>query len=242
LYLRKEDEDSMDTNILIVDDEKEIADLLEVYLKSEGFNIYKFYSAKEALDCINTIKLDLAILDVMMPDIDGFTICQKIRENYNFPIIMLTAKDQEIDKINGLTLGADDYITKPFRPLELVARVKAQLRRFKKYNQQEQEREENVIEFSGLILNQDTHECTLNEKLVSLTPIEFSILWFLCINKGKVVSSEELFNEVWGDKYFTNSSNTVMVHIRHLREKMNDSVEHPKYIKTVWGVGYKIEK
>ncbi|MDF2671914.1 MAG: hypothetical protein K0R09_179 [Clostridiales bacterium] len=232
----------MDTNILIVDDEKEIADLLEVYLKSEGFNIYKFYSAKEALDCINTIKLDLAILDVMMPDIDGFTICQKIRENYNFPIIMLTAKDQEIDKINGLTLGADDYITKPFRPLELVARVKAQLRRFKKYNQQEQEREENVIEFSGLILNQDTHECTLNEKLVSLTPIEFSILWFLCINKGKVVSSEELFNEVWGDKYFTNSSNTVMVHIRHLREKMNDSVEHPKYIKTVWGVGYKIEK
>lgn len=232
----------MDTNILIVDDEKEIADLLEVYLRNEGFNIYKFYSAKEALDCINTVKLDLAILDVMMPDIDGFTICQKIREDYNYPVIMLTAKDQEIDKINGLTLGADDYITKPFRPLELVARVKAQLRRFKKYNQQEQEREENVIEFSGLILNQDTHECTLNEKLISLTPIEFSILWFLCINKGKVVSSEELFNEVWGDKYFTNSSNTVMVHIRHLREKMNDSVEHPKYIKTVWGVGYKIEK
>lgn len=232
----------MDTNILVVDDEKEIADLLDVYLSNEGFNIYKFYTAKEALNCINTIELDLAILDVMLPDIDGFTICQKIRENFNFPVIMLTAKDQEIDKITGLTLGADDYITKPFRPLELVARVKAQLRRFKKYNQQEQEREENIIEFSGLILNKDTHECTLNEKLISLTPTEFSILWFLCANRGRVVSSEELFNEVWGDKYFTNSNNTVMVHIRHLREKMNDSVEHPKHIKTVWGVGYKIEK
>lgn len=232
----------MDTNILVVDDEKEIADLVEVYLNSEGFNIYKFYTANEALNCIDTVKLDMAILDVMIPGIDGFTICQKIRESYNFPVIMLTAKDQEIDKINGLTLGADDYITKPFRPLELVARVKAQLRRFRKYNQSEQEREEGIIEFSGLILNQDKHECILNEKLIPLTPTEFSILWFLCVNRGRVVSSEELFNEVWGDKYFTSSNNTVMVHIRHLREKMSDSVEHPKYIKTVWGVGYKIEK
>lgn len=232
----------MDTSILVVDDEKEIADLLEVYLSNEGFTIYKFYTASEALKFITTTKLDMAILDVMMPDIDGFTLCQKIRENYNFPVIMLTAKDQEIDKINGLTLGADDYITKPFRPLELVARVKAQLRRYRKYNQQEQEREENTIEFSGLILNLDNHECTLNEKQIPLTPTEFSILWFLCKNRGRVVSSEELFSEVWEDKYFTSSNNTVMVHIRHLREKMNDSVEYPKYIKTVWGVGYKIEK
>jgi len=232
----------MNANILVIDDEKEIADLVEVYLKNEGFTVYKFYIAQEALNCIETTKLDLAILDVMLPDIDGFTICQKIRDKYNFPVIMLTAKEQEIDKITGLTLGADDYITKPFRPLELVARVKAQLRRFTKYNQYESEKEENVITFSGLVLNRDTHECILNEKVLSLTPTEFSILWFLCANLGRVVSSNELFNEVWGDKYFSNSNNTVMVHIRHLREKMNDSAEHPKYIKTVWGVGYKIEK
>lgn len=231
----------MDADILIVDDEKEIADLIEVYLKNEGFTAHKFYTAYGALDCINTTKLDLAILDVMLPDINGFDICRKIREKYNFPVIMLTAKDQEIDKITGLTLGADDYITKPFRPLELVARVKAQLRRFTMYNRQETEKEESVIAFSGLVLNMDTHQCFLNEREISLTPIEFSILWFLCANRGRVVSSEELFQEVWGEKYYV-GNNTVMVHIRHLREKMNDSVEHPKYIKTVWGVGYKIEK
>lgn len=237
----KEDDNHMDSNILIVDDEKEIADLVEVYLKSEGFTVRKFYTGQEALNCIDTMKLDLAILDVMLPDIDGFTICQRIRGKYNFPVIMLTAREEEIDKINGLTLGADDYITKPFRPLELVARVKAQLRRFTKYNQQDQEKDENVIAFSGLILNLDTHQCILNERTLSLTPTEFSILWFLCANRGRVVSSEELFHEIWGEKYFA-GNNTVMVHIRHLREKMKDSAEHPKYIKTVWGVGYKIEK
>lgn len=178
----------------------------------------------------------------MLPDIDGFTLCQKIRENHNFPVIMLTAKEEEIDKITGLTLGADDYVTKPFRPLELIARVKAQLRRFTKYNSAEPNQEEHQIAFSGVVLDMDTHECTLNDKKLSLTPTEFSILWVLCSNRGRVVSSEELFHEVWGDKYFTNSNNTVMVHIRHLREKMHDSTEHPKYIKTVWGVGYKIEK
>ena len=155
---------------------------------------------------------------------------------------MLTARDQEIDKILGLTLGADDYITKPFRPLEMIARVKAQLRRSTQYNRTEGEPEERVIAFSGLVLNQDTHECSLDEKPLSLTPTEFSILWFLCANRGRVISSEELFHEVWGEKYFTGSNNTVMVHIRHLREKMHDPAEHPKYIKTVWGVGYKIEK
>lgn len=232
----------MNANILVVDDEKEIADLVEVYLENEGFTIFKFYNAQDALDCIDTMKLDLAVLDVMLPDIDGFAICRRIRESHNFPVIMLTAREQEIDKINGLALGADDYVTKPFRPLELVARVKAQLRRFTKYNCQEPEQEENAIAFSGLILNRDTHECILNEKELSLTPTEFSILWHLSSNLGRVVSSEDLFHEVWGDKYFSSSNNTVMVHIRHLREKMNDSAECPKYIKTVWGVGYKIEK
>lgn len=228
-------------NILVIDDEKEIADLIELYLKNEGFNVFTFYDAKEALTCIQTKKLDLAILDVMMPDIDGFEICRRIREYYHFPVIMLTAKDEEIDKITGLTLGADDYITKPFRPLELIARVKAQIRRFTRYNQQEASQNDMIIDFSGLILDQNTRKCMLHEKQLSLTPTEFSILWFLCINRGRIVSSEELFQKVWGEKYFS-SNNTVMVHIRHLREKMNDSAENPKFIKTVWGVGYTIEK
>ena len=232
----------MSINILVVDDEKEIADLIELYLKNENYTVYKFYTAKEALHCVDTKKLDLAILDVMLPEIDGFAICQKIRERFHFPIIMLTAKDEEVDKITGLTLGADDYITKPFRPLELIARVKAQLRRFTKYNQQEDtEENKNIIAISGLILDQNTRKCQLNERSLSLTPTEFSILWFLCVNRGRVVSSEELFQEIWGEKYFS-SNNTVMVHIRHLREKMEDSAENPTYIKTVWGVGYTIEK
>ena len=232
----------MNANIMVVDDEQTIADLVEVYLKNEGFTVYKFYNGQDALRCVETEQLGLAILDVMLPDIDGFTLCRKIRENNNFPVIMLTAKEEEVDKINGLALGADDYMTKPFRPLELVARVKAQLRRFTKYNTAESLHEGKLIEFSGLVLNKDTHECILNEKSLALTPTEFSILWVLCSNRGRVVSSEELFREVWGDKYFTSSNNTVMVHIRHLREKMHESTEHPKYIKTVWGVGYKIEK
>ncbi|MBP3039499.1 VanR-ABDEGLN family response regulator transcription factor [Bacillaceae bacterium Marseille-Q3522] len=232
----------MTANILIVDDEQAIADLVEVYLKNENYHIFKFYNGKDALTCMENERLDLAILDVMLPDMDGFSICQQIREKHNFPVIMLTAKEEEIDKITGLTLGADDYITKPFRPLELVARVKAQLRRFTKYNAAEPNQEEHFIAFSGLVLDKNTHECTLNEKKLSLTPTEFSILWVLCSNRGRVVRSEELFQQVWGDKYFTNSNNTVMVHIRHLREKMHDSAERPKYIKTVWGVGYKIEK
>ena len=154
---------------------------------------------------------------------------------------MLTAKGEETDKINGLTLGADDYITKPFRPLEMVARVKAQLRRFTKYNRSDEKLKEQILFFSGVVLDKGTHECTLNEKPLTLTPIEFSILWVLAENQGRVVSSEELFHEVWGDKYFSNN-NTVMVHIRHLREKMCDNAERPRYIKTVWGVGYKIER
>ena len=235
-------EKTMAINILVVDDEKTIADLIEVYLESENYNVLKFYNGHDAMHCIENESIDLAILDVMLPDINGFSICQQIRENHNFPVIMLTAKSEEVDKINGLTLGADDYITKPFRPLEMVARVKAQLRRFTKYNTPELMQEENTIEFSGLVLDKDKHECMLNENPLVLTPTEFSILWFLVSKRGRVVSSEELFQEVWGEKYFTNNNNTVMVHIRHLRDKMHDNAEHPKYIKTVWGVGYKIEK
>lgn len=233
----------MSEKILIVDDEQEIADLIELYLKNENYEVFKCYDAAGALECIQKQKehLGLAILDVMLPDINGFSICQKIRENYCYPIIMLTAKGEEIDKITGLTLGADDYITKPFLPLELIARVKAQLRRYKKYNS-ESPSEQDIIVHSGLVLNIKSHECTLNEKPLSLTPIEFSILKILYTQVGNVVSAEELFHQIYGDEYFNKSTNTITVHIRHLREKMGDSFEDPKYIKTVWGCGYKIEK
>lgn len=234
----------MDINILIVDDEQPIADLIEVYLKNDNYNVYKFYTGKEALECIDSVPLDLAILDVMLPDIDGFSICQKIREKYFFPIIMLTAKIEDMDKIMGLTLGADDYITKPFNPLELTARVKTQLRRYRKYNHEEGPGDvldiNNEIESAGLVINKDTHKCTLYGTQLQLTPIEFSILWYLCEHKGKVISSEELFEAVWGEDYLDNN-NTVMAHVARIREKMNEPSRKPKFIKTVWGVGYTIE-
>ncbi len=228
-------------NILIVDDEKEIADVVELYLKSDDYNVYKFYTGKEALDSIETVKYDLAILDVMLPDIDGFTILKKIRDKYTFPVLMLTAKTEYMDRINGLTIGADDYIAKPFNPLELIARVKAQLRRSNQYNDGTKESGD-VIDFAGLQLNRTSHECVYNEASLTLTPIEFDILWLLCDNRGKVISSEELFENVWGEKYYKNSNNTVMVHIRHLREKMSGPAGKSDFIKTVWGVGYKVEE
>lgn len=230
----------MNEKILIVDDEQEIADLVALYLENKNYQVFKYYNATDALQCMERENLDMAILDVMLPDMNGFEICRKIREKYCYPVIMLTAKGEEVDKITGLTLGADDYITKPFLPLELVARVKAQLRRYKRYNRG-MEPDEEVIVHSGLVLNVKTHECTLNEKALSLTPTEFSILKILCRQKGKVVSAEELFHEIWGDEYYSKGNNTITVHIRHLREKMGDSFENPKYIKTVWGCGYKIE-
>ncbi|MDF2802943.1 MAG: vanR [Anaerocolumna sp.] len=231
----------MSESILIVDDEKEIADLVELYLKNDGFTVYKFYNGKDALECVNSTKLNMAILDVMLPDIDGFKICQKIREKYFYPVIMLTARVEDMDKIMGLTIGADDYITKPFNPLEVVARVKTQLRRYMRYNRAEEiEESANEFDIRGLVINKDTHKCTLFGKALSLTPIEFSILWYLCENKGKVVSSEELFEAVWEEKYLDNN-NTVMAHIGRLREKMKESSKKPKFIETVWGVGYKIE-
>ena len=200
----------MPEQILIVDDEAEIADLIELYLKNENYAVHKFYTAREALACVETEQLDLAILDIMLPDMSGFDLCRRIREKHTYPVIMLTAKDGEMDKITGLTLGADDYITKPFRPLEMVARVKAQLRRYKKYNPAHGAEEAGeIMEHAGLVLNAKTHECLLDEQPLALTP--------------------------------TKNNNTITVHIRHLREKLRDSVEHPRFIKTIWGVGYKIE-
>lgn len=233
----------MGENILVVDDEKEIADLLEVYLKSDGYTVYKFYSGTEALQCIEKTKLDLALLDVMLPDIDGFHICQKIREEYYYPVIMLTAKVEAEDKIMGLTIGADDYITKPFNPLEVLARVKTQLRRYTRYNRSasKQQTGHNEYDLRGLLINRDNHKCFLYEKELFLTPIEFSILWYLCEHQGTVISSEELFEAVWGEKYL-DQNNTVMTHVGRLREKMNEPARNPRFIKTVWGVGYTIEK
>ena len=230
----------LETHVLVADDEKEIADLVELYLKSEDYIVHKFYNGRDALECIKRERLDLAVLDVMMPDIDGFEVCRAIREEYNFPIIMLTAKVEDMDKITGLTIGADDYITKPFNPLELIARVKAQLRRYQRYNDATS-KPADIYDCGGLFINKGTHECSLYGKVVSLTPIEFNILWLLCENNGKVVSSEEIFEKVWGEKYL-DSNNTVMVHIRRIREKLGEPPRNPKFIKTVWGVGYKVEK
>ncbi len=229
--------------ILVVDDEKEIADLVAFYLESENFQVTACYSSRDALEQIENVEFDLAILDIMIPGISGLELCKEIRKSHNYPVIMLTAKDEEIDKIRGLMLGADDYMTKPFRPLELVARVKAQIRRYKRYNQNSvpEETDPSLLVHGGLVMNIRTHECRLDEKPLVLTPTEFSILKILCQRKGEVVSSEELFHEIWQDEYYSKSNNTITVHIRHLREKMNDSVERPKYIKTIWGVGYKIE-
>lgn len=226
--------------ILIVDDEKEIADLVELYLTNEGYEVSKAYSGSDAVKYIDKLVFDLALLDVMLPDRDGFELCRYIRDKYNYPIIMLTAKVEDIDKITGLSIGADDYITKPFNPLEVIARVKAQLRRYKRYNGVH-ESDNSIFEYNGLLINKHTHECFLYEKSVALTPIEFNILWLLCQNHGKVVSAEEIFEKVWGEK-FLDCNNTVMVHIRRLREKLKEPPRKPRFIKTVWGVGYKIEK
>lgn len=225
-------------NVLVLDDEKEIADLVEVYLKNENYNVFKFYDSKEAIECIETQRVDLAILDVMIKEVDGFEICKMIRDKgMHFPVIMLTAKIENRDKIQGLTLGADDYITKPFNPLELMARVKSAYRRYTKYNEKS---EENIMYINGLEINPDKHICKLYEEKIELTPLEFDILFYLAQKKGNVVSSEELFEKVWKEKYLENN-NTVMVHIRRIREKLKEDTKNPKFIKTVWGVGYKFE-
>ena len=229
----------MKANILVVDDEPEIADLVSVYLRGEGFQVFPCGTGTEALQVVRNEKIDLAVLDVMLPDISGMTLCAEIRRTCQFPILMLTAKTADTDKITGLTVGADDYMTKPFSPLELVARVKAQLRRYTRYNGGEKDEGE-ILSVNGLTINKTTHQCWLYDQLLSLTPIEFDILWLLCANRGKVISAEDLFETVWGEKYL-DRNNTVMVHIRRLREKLGEPSRNPRFIKTVWGVGYKIE-
>ncbi|MDR2492185.1 MAG: response regulator transcription factor [Coriobacteriales bacterium] len=233
----------MNDMVLVVDDEPEIASLVALYLQNEGAVVSVAHTANEALASIASDQPDIALLDIMLPDMDGFALCQRIREQHSFPIIMITAKDADLDKITGLTLGADDYITKPFKPLELVARVKAHLRRYKRYNDaaKPNEEAEGVFVYKGLMLDVARHECSLDGEALALTPTEFTILTVLCQNRGKVVSSEQLYSELWGDEYYNKATNSITVHIRHLREKLHDSAEKPAYIKTVWGVGYKLD-
>lgn len=235
----------MGIHILVVDDEAPIAELVAVYLQNEGYSVYTCGTGQEALDYVNQARVDLAVLDVMLPDLDGFSVCRKLRETHFFPIIMLTAKVEDMDKIMGLTIGADDYITKPFNPLEVVARVKTQIRRYVQYNHGGNSGEEAAhlteeYDIRGLTINKNTHKCTLFGKEIALTPMEFSILWYLCEHRGSVISSEELFENVWGEKYIDNN-NTVMAHIGRLREKLKEPARHPKFVKTVWGVGYTVE-
>ena len=239
---REDGNDVEETNILVVDDEKEIADLLEIYLISDGFQVLKAYSAKEGLRILEEKKIDLVLLDVMMPDMDGIAMCRRIRETNNIPIIMVSAKTQDIDKIVGLSTGADDYVAKPFNPLELMARVKSQLRRYRELNPSKPHERQEVISLKHLEINKVTHQVVCYGESIKLTPIEFDLLWMLCENRGKVISSEELFENVWKEKYYKNSNNTVMVHIRHLREKMSGPTGKSDFIKTVWGVGYKVEE
>ena len=233
----------MDARILVVDDEPEIADLVEVYLKSEGCTVFKCGTGTEALAVVRNQALDLAILDVMLPDISGFTLCGEIRKEHHFPVLMLTAKAEDMDKITGLTIGADDYITKPFNPLELTARVKSQLRRYTQLNPNSNVHEtvKNEISIRGLMINKDNHKVTVYDEEVKLTPIEFDILYLLASNPGKVFSTDEIFEKVWNEKVYE-ANNTVMVHIRRLRGKMKEDERQDKIITTVWGVGYKIEK
>ena len=227
--------------ILMVEDEEQVLNTNCRMLRRRGYEVRTAQTVSEVCHQLEEQLPDLLILDIMLPDIDGFQILKQIRERYTFPVIMLTAKTEYMDKITGLTLGADDYIPKPFNPLELVARVKAQIRRYTQYNEGTKD-EGDVIDFGGLVLNRTSHECVYNEVPLTLTPIEFDILWLLCENRGKVISSEELFEKVWNEKYYKNSNNTVMVHIRHLREKMSGPTGKSDFIKTVWGVGYKVEE
>lgn len=227
--------------ILVADDEKEIADLIEIYLQNEGYEVLKFYRAEGVLDAVASENISLAILDVMLPDGDGLELLREIRRGHYFPVILLTAKIQDTDKINGLTLGADDYVTKPFNPLELMARVKTQLRRYTRYNiGGAAEEAPSELTVRGLTIDRDAHKAWLGGEELVLTPIEFSILRYLCEHRGKVVTSEELYEKVWGEE-FLDANNTVMAHIARLRAKMHEPPRHPKYIKTVWGVGYTIE-
>ena len=232
-----------DINILVVDDENEIADLVEIYLVSDGYTVHKASNAEEGLRIIEEEEIHLVLLDIMMPGMDGIQMCKTIRETSNVPIIMLSAKGADLDKIMGLGVGADDYVTKPFNPLELTARVKSQLRRYTQLNPNNQgaAQENSEIHIRGLTINKDNHKVTIDGEEIKLTPIEFDILYLLSSNPGKVFSTDEIFEKVWNEKVYE-ANNTVMVHIRRLRGKMKEDQRQDKIISTVWGVGYKIEK
>lgn len=227
--------------ILVVDDEKEIAELIEIHLLNEGYRVYKAFNAQEALECLAGNDVQLLILDIMMPGMDGLELCRKIRKELNIPILMLSAKSQDMDKILGLSTGADDYLTKPFNVLELLARVKSQLRRYLYLNPgSARPAPGKLIIIRGLNLDKEQHTVKIYDRPVNLTPTEFEILLLLTSHPGRVFSAEEIFTRVWGEKSYE-TNNTVMVHIRKIREKIEDDPSHPLYIKTVWGVGYKVE-
>ena len=231
-----------ETKILVVDDEKEIADLIEIYLVSDGYKVYKAYNAADGLDILAKEAIKLVLLDIMMPGMDGLAMCRKIRETSNIPIIILSAKSTDLDKILGLGTGADDYVTKPFNPLELTARVKSQLRRFTQLNPgSDKGKPETEIQIRGLVINKENHKVVVYGEEVKLTPIEFDILYLLASNPGRVFSTDEIFERVWNEKVYE-ANNTVMVHIRRLRGKMKEDTRTEKIITTVWGVGYKIER
>lgn len=225
--------------ILIVEDDIDIRTILRIYLEAESYKVWEAGSGIEAMSYLDK-EPDLVILDLMLPDMDGLKICKNIRKKYYYPVIMITAKNADNDKILGLSYGADDYITKPFNPLEVIARVKAQLRRSNKYTSSKSDKE--TIYYKALVLNKKSKTVSINEKEVKLTPTEFKILNILLERKGEVLSGEKLLNLIWKEEYYTKANNTVTVHIRNLREKLGDSIEKPEYIKTVWGVGYIIEK
>lgn len=231
----------MEYNVLVVEDEIEICDAIEIYLKTQGYHVYKANNGQEGLNIISNQTIHLAIVDIMMPIMDGIQMTMKVRENYDFPIIMLSAKSEDIDKITSLNIGADDYVTKPFVPMELLARVSSQLRRYSRYlNVILDQQHENSYVVGGLELNLDTKQVTVEGKIIKVTPIEFKILQLLMEYPGKVFSADNIYESVWQEDAI--STDTVMVHVRNLREKIEIDPKNPRYLKVVWGVGYKIEK
>lgn len=228
-------------NILICDDDKEIVDAIEIYLKNEGYKVYKAYDGEEAIRILKAEDIQLLIMDVMMPKLDGIHATLKIREYSSIPIIMLSAKTEDTDKILGLNVGADDYVSKPFNPLELIARVKSNLRRYTKLGNMSAPEESNVYRIGGLCMDDDTKEVTVDGEPVRLTPIEYSILLLLVKNPGRVYSIDQIYENIWNEAAI-GADNTVTVHIRHIREKIEINPKEPKYLKVVWGVGYKVEK
>ncbi|MBD5555240.1 MAG: response regulator transcription factor [Roseburia sp.] len=229
-------------NILIVEDDKEIRDGIEIFLKSQNYQVYKAADGIEGLKVIEENEIHLAIVDIMMPRMDGVTMTMKLREKYEFPVIMLSAKSEETDKVIGLNIGADDYVTKPFTPLELMARVNSQLRRYTKFSNQNSTQQPNdrIYVIGGLELNEDTVEVFVDGRQVKMTPIEFKILALLMRSPGRVYSADEIYERVWNEKAI--NTDTIMVHVRNIRDKIEINPKEPKYLKVVWGVGYKIEK